>query len=242
MQFPVIIGGIVPIIHVQGIKDNQLILNGTILADIYLGKVKYWNDPAIKKMNPGLALPHSVIVPVRRADGSGTTYNFTNFLSKVSPAWKSKVGYSTDVQWPSMALGAKGNAGVAAQVQTIPNTIGYVEYAYTIENKLTTVKMVNADGKVVEASPNTFKSAASNAKWSANDGFYMILTNAPGKNSWPIAASTFVLLYKKESKNDTGKAIIKFFKWVYSHGGAFAAKLDYVAIPEKVYTMVENVW
>ncbi|HJO93832.1 MAG TPA: phosphate ABC transporter substrate-binding protein PstS [Victivallales bacterium] len=242
IQFPVIVGGIVPIVHVQGLKANQLLLNGKVLADIYLGKVKYWNDPAIQKLNPGLTLPHTVIVPVRRADGSGTTYNFTNYLSKVSPVWKSKVGFSTDVQWPSMALGAKGNAGVAAQVQTIPNTIGYVEYAYAIQNKLTTVKMVNADGKTVVASLDSFKAAASNAKWSSDKGFYMILTNAPGKNSWPIAASTFVLLYKKELKNDTGKAIVKFFKWVYSDGGEFATKLDYVAIPKNVNSIVEHMW
>lgn len=242
IQFPVIVGGIVLIVNISGIAPDQLVLDGKTLADIYLGKITKWNDPGIVKLNLNIKLPDKKIVLTRRADGSGTTFNFTNYLSKVSSDWKSKIGSSTDVQWPGMTIGAKGNAGVATQVKTIPNTIGYVEYAYAKQNKLTTVKMVNREGDVVTANMNSFKEAAANAVWDSSNGFNLVLTDAPGKNSWPIDASTFVLLYRDSLSKDEGKAIIKFFTWVFEKGQDQAQALDYVPIPDKVVKMIEDNW
>lgn len=242
IQFPVIVGGIVLIVNISGIAPDQLVLDGKTLGDIYLGKITKWNDPSITKLNPDTKLPDKKIVLTRRADGSGTTFNFTNYLSKVNPDWKSKVGSSTDVQWQGMTIGAKGNAGVATQVKTIPNTIGYVEYAYAKQNKLTTVKMVNNAGEIVSANADTFKEAAANAVWDPANGFNLVLTDAPGKNSWPIDASTFVLMYKDSLSKDEGKAIIKFFSWVFAKGQDQAKALDYVPIPDNVVKMVEDNW
>lgn len=233
-QFPIIVGGIVPVVNIKGVKANQLVLSGPLLSDIYSAKVKYWDDPNIKKLNPKLTLPHAMIIPIHRADGSGTTFNFTNYLSKVSPTWKKTVGSNTLVQWPSFGLGAKGNAGVANQVETTDNSIGYVEFAYAHSSNLTTTKMLNAAGRVVAPTLNSFKSAAANAKWSASNHYDVVLTNAPGATSWPIAASTFVLLPKQLSAVNHA-ALNKFFNWVYTSGGQYATKLDYVAIPKSVY-------
>lgn len=241
IQFPVIVGGIVPVVNIPGIKSGQLVLNGETLANIFLGKIKKWNDPAILKLNPGLKLPDSSIIIIRRADGSGTTFNFTNYLSKVSPEWKEKVGFSTDVQWPGMTMGAKGNAGVAAQVKTIPNTIGYVEYAFVKYVKIPTVDMINSEGTKVSPSLESFESAAANAKWNADNGFYLFLTDAPGKDSWPIVATTWVLMYKNENP-EIKKTIFNFFSWAYAEGKDQSKELDYVSIPDSVTGKIENYW
>ncbi len=233
-QFPMIIGGIVPIVNIKGIKQDQLVLSGKAISDIYLGHIKYWDDVAIKKLNPGLSLPHAMIITVHRADGSGTTFNFTNYLSKVSLEWKKKVGSNTMVMWPSFGLGAKGNAGVANQVMSIANSIGYVEYAYAEENQLDTVKMLNAAGHIVSPNNISFKAAAIHANWLSSKDYHLVLTNAPGKNSWPIDAATFILVPKMLS-DVKRKSMQKFITWAFEQGGNMALKLAYVPIPKSVY-------
>ncbi len=241
-QFPMITGGIVPIVNVKHIKNNQLILDGQVLADIYLGKITKWNDPKIKKLNPKLTLPDTSIVTVHRADGSGTTFNFTNYLSTVSPTWNKKVHFNTVVEWPgSSSLGARGNAGVASQIKMIPNSIGYVEYAYALQNGLVSAKMKNKAGQVVTANSPSFVSAAKYANWQAKNHFYQILTSQPGDNSWPIVATTFVLIPDRDSKA-TRQAALDFFRWSYRHGGKMAKQLDYVPIPKNVYQKIEKSW
>src|SRR3990172_6049276 len=225
-QFPTVIGGVVPVVNVQGIKPGDLHLTGALLADIYLGKVAKWNDKAIADLNPQLALPNQDIAVVRRADGSGTTFIFTNYLSKVSAEWKQKVGEGTAVQWP-VGLGGKGNEGVAAFVQRIPAAIGYVEYAYAKQNKLSYALMRNADGQFVAPEETTFKSAAAGADWTRS-AFAEILTNQPGKNSWPITGATFILMHKVQAKPEQGTEVMKFFDWAYANGDKMAADLIYV--------------
>ena len=239
LQFPTVIGGVIPVINVKGIAAGQLKLNGQVLGDIYLGKISKWNDPAIKALNASLALPDAAISPVRRADGSGTTFIFTNYLSKVSPEWKAKVGEGTAVNWPTGA-GGKGNEGVAAFVGRLPNSIGYVEYAYVKQNKMTFALMQNAAGKFVAPEEKAFKAAAAGAEWSKS--FYQILTNQPGADSWPITGATFILMHKVQDKPAQAAATLKFFQWAYEGGDKTASDLDYVPMPAVVKTQIEKTW
>ena len=241
IQWPMVMGGIVPVVNLEGVKPNELVLDGTTLAKIFLGEVKTWDDAAIKKLNPSAKLPSDAIVVVHRSDGSGTTFNFTDYLAKVSADWKSKVGSATSVEWPA-GIGAKGNEGVANNVQQAKNSIGYVETAYAKQNKLTTTKMVNKDGKAVEANGETVQAAAANADWEHSDGFYLIITDQPGANSWPISASTFILMPKSVPDAAAAGEALKFFSWAYKDGGKAAEELDYVAMPEAVKKLVESRW
>ncbi|HEU5293439.1 MAG TPA: phosphate ABC transporter substrate-binding protein PstS [Burkholderiaceae bacterium] len=239
MQFPTVIGGVVPVINVAGIAAGQLKLTGAVLGDIFLGKVTKWNDAAITALNPGVTLPDAAIAVVRRADGSGTTFIFTNYLSKANPEWKSKVGEGTAVNWPTGA-GGKGNEGVSAFVQRLPNSIGYVEYAYAKQNKMTTTLMRNQAGTFVAADDANFKAAAAGADWSKS--FYQILTDQPGKDSWPITGATFILMHKVQDKPTQAAAALKFFDWAYANGNQMAAELEYVTLPDPVKAMVHKAW
>ena len=239
VQFPTVIGGIVPVINVAGIKPGELKLSGQVLGDIYLGKITKWNDAAIVALNPGLALPDAAIAPVRRADGSGTTFGFTNYLSKVNPEWKSKVGEGTAVNWPTGA-GGKGNEGVAAFVGRLPNSIGYVEYAYVKQNKMNYAKLQNAAGNFVSPDDDNFKAAAAGAEW--DKSFYQILTNQPGKDAWPITSATFILMNKTQDKPAQATAALKFFDWAYKNGDKTAGDLDYVPMPDKVKQIIYKSW
>jgi len=239
VQFPTVIGGVVPVINVKGLTPGQLKLTGAVLADIYLGKITHWNDAAIKSLNAGLTLPDSPIAVVRRADGSGTSFIFTNYLSKVSPEWKSKVGEGTAVNWPTGA-GGKGNEGVAAFLGRLPDSIGYLEYAYVKQNKLNYVQMQNAAGSYVAPDDLTFKAAAAGATWSKS--FYQILTNQPGKDSWPITGATFILMHKKQDKPAQATTALKFFDWAYKSGDKTAIDLDYVPMPDSVKEVILKSW
>ena len=239
MQFPTAIGGVVPVINVKGINPGQLKLNGQVLGDIYLGKIAKWNDSAIKALNPSLALPDEPIAPVRRADGSGTTFIFTNYLSKVNPEWKTKVGEGTAVNWPAGA-GGKGNEGVAAFVGRLPNSIGYVEYSYVKQNKMNYAVMQNSEGNFVEPNDNSFKAAAAGANW--NKSFYQLLTNQPGKDAWPISGATFILMHKLQDKPENATETLKFFAWAYKNGDKVADELDYVPMPKSVLATIEKAW
>jgi phosphate transport system substrate-binding protein len=239
MQFPTVIGGVVPVVNIKGIAPGQLKLNGQVLGDIYLGKITKWTDPAIKALNPTLALPDAAIAPVRRADGSGTTFGFTNYLSKVNTEWKSKVGEGTAVNWPAGA-GGKGNEGVAAFVNRLPNSIGYVEYAYVKQNKMTYALMQNSAGNFVVPDAATFKAAAAGADWSKS--FYQILTNQPGKDAWPITSATFIIMYKTQEKPAEAVTALKFFDWAYKNGDKTADDLDYVPMPAVVKAQIEKAW
>jgi phosphate transport system substrate-binding protein len=239
VQFPTVIGGVVPVINIKGITPGQLKLTGPVLGDIYLGKITKWTDPAIKALNPGLALPDADIAPVRRADGSGTTFIFTNYLSKVSPEWKAKVGEGTAVNWPAGA-GGKGNEGVAAFVSRLPNSIGYVEYAYVKQNKMTYAQMQNSAGSFVSPDDTAFKAAAAGADWAKS--FYQILTNQPGKDSWPLTGATFILMHKAQDKPAEAASALKFFAWAYKNGDKMADALDYVPMPDVVKTQIEKSW
>jgi phosphate transport system substrate-binding protein len=238
-QFPTVIGGIVPVINVVGIKPGELKLTGALLADIFLGKVTKWNDKAIKELNPSLNLPDHDIGVVRRADGSGTSFVFTNYLSKSSPEWKTKVGEGTAPQWP-VGLGGKGNEGVSAFVQKLPGAIGYVEYAYAKTNKLTYALVQNKDKQFPQPDDTTFKAASSYAKWDNN--FNEILTDEPGKDSWPITSATFILVYKNQDKPAQGAEVLKFFDWAYKNGGKMAEELEYVALPDATMKLVRGSW
>jgi phosphate transport system substrate-binding protein len=239
VQFPTVIGGVIPVINIQGIQPGQLKLNGQVLGDIYLGKIAKWNDPAIKALNGGLALPDAAIAPVRRADGSGTSFIFTNYLSKVNAEWKGKVGEGTAVNWPAGA-GGKGNEGVAAFVGRLPNSIGYLEYAYVKQNKMTYALMQNAAGKFVAPEDKAFKAAAAGAEWARS--FYQILTNQPGADSWPITGATFILMHKTQDNAAQAAASLKFFHWAYQNGDQTADNLDYVPMPPVVKTQIEKAW
>jgi phosphate transport system substrate-binding protein len=241
LQFPMIMGGVVPVINVPGIAAGQLKLSGSTLAEIFLGKIGKWNDAAIAKENPGLTLPDTAITVVYRADGSGTTWIFTNYLSKVSQFWKDSVGNDKSVKWPS-GVGGKGNEGVAAYVQRIKGSIGYVEYAYALQNKLTYSQLQNRAGAYVSPTSESFQAAAANADWANAKGFYLVLTDQPGKDSWPITGASFILVYKEQADAAKAKAVLSFFDWCYRNGGSTAEKLDYVPIPEKVIKLVEKVW
>jgi phosphate transport system substrate-binding protein len=239
LQFPTVIGGVVPVVNIPGIAAGQLKLTGALIADIYLGKITKWNDAAITAVNPGLNLPDAAIAPVRRADGSGTTFIFTNYLSKVSPEWKDKVGEGTAVNWPAGA-GGKGNEGVAAFVGRLPNSIGYVEYAYVKQNKMVYAQMKNKNGNFVSPDDTAFKAAAAGADWAKS--FYQILTEQPGKDAWPMTGATFILMHKTQDKPANAAAALKFFAWAYANGDKMADDLDYVPMPASVKTAIEKSW
>ena len=239
LQFPTVIGGVVPVVNIKGIAPGQIKLTGPLLADIYLGKITKWNDPALTALNPGVPLPDELIAVVRRADGSGTTFIFTNYLSKVSEEWKSKVGEGTAVNWPTGA-GGKGNEGVAAFVQRLPGSIGYVEYAYVKQNKMTYTQMRNKDGAFVHPNDDAFKAAAAGADWSKT--FYQITTEQPGKASWPLTNPTYILMYKTQDKPVNATNTLKFFDWVFANGDKMADELDYVPLPDSVKNLVRKQW
>ena len=240
-QFPMVMGGIVPVVNLDGVKPGDLTLDGPTLAKIFLSEIKNWNDPAIQKLNPNAKLPNQAIAIVHRSDGSGTTYNFAYYLAEVSPDWKSKVGVNTSVQWPS-GIGAKGNEGVANNVANTKGSIGYVEYAYAKQNNLTVTKMVNKDGKTVAPTSEAFQAAAANADWKSQPGYGVILANQPGEKSWPMTAATWILVYKKPSDPAATGEALKFFAWAYKNGGQMAETLDYVPMPTKVVSDVERYW
>jgi phosphate transport system substrate-binding protein len=239
VQFPAVIGGTVPVINVKGIAPGQMKLDSQTLGDIYLGKITRWNDAAIKALNPGLALPDAAIAPVRRADGSGTTFNFTNYLSRVHPEWKAKVGEGTAVNWP-VGAGGKGNEGVAAFVARLPNSIGYVEYSYVKQNKMTYTLLKNKDGQFVAPDDDAFKAAAAGADW--NKSFYQLITDQPGKGTWPISTATFILMHVKQDKPANATEVLKFFNWAFSNGGKAASDLDYVPMPTAVIATIQKSW
>jgi phosphate transport system substrate-binding protein len=241
IQFPTVMGGIVPVVNLDGINSGDLTIDGPTLAKIFLGEIKTWDDPAIKKLNPQAKLPSQAIAIVHRSDGSGTTFIFTNYLSKVSPKWQSKVGSNTSVEWPG-GIGAKGNEGVANNVVQTKGSIGYVETAYAKQNKLTTAKMINKDGKVVSAAPEAIQAAAAGADWAHAPGFYMILTDASGAASWPIAGATFILIPKKPDDAAAAQEALKFFDWAYKNGSQMASELDYVPLPSNVTALIRKTW
>jgi len=234
-------GAIVPVVNLEGIKPGELVLSGEVLGDIYLGKITKWDDAAIAKLNPKLKLPTDAITVVRRSDGSGTTFNFTDYLSKSNADWKSKVGSGTAVEWPA-GVGAKGNEGVAGNVGQTKNAIGYVEYAYAKQNKLTYAALINKAGKTVQPTIAAFQAAASNADWAKAPGYYVILTDQPGEASWPITAATFILMHKDATDKAASQEAIKFFKWSFEKGDKMAEELDYIPMPEPVVKLIEKTW
>jgi phosphate transport system substrate-binding protein len=241
LQFPAIIGGVVPIVNLEGIAPGQLRFTGPVLADIYLGKIKSWNDKAIADLNPGVKLPADPITVVRRSDGSGTTFLWTDYLSKVSPEWKQKVGSSTAVAWPE-GVGGKGNEGVAAYVQRIKGSIGYVEYAYAKKNRMSYASVQNRDGQFVQPDDATFQAAAAGADWKGVPGMGVILTDQPGKGSWPITGASFILMHAKQDRPENGVEVMKFFDWAFKNGAKMAEELDYVAIPPVVSQQIADAW
>ena len=241
MQFPMVMGGVVPVVNVPGVKPGNLHLSGKVLAEIYMGDIKKWNDSRIAELNKGLKLPSRAITVVHRSDGSGTTWIFTNYLSKVSSTWKDKIGNDKAVSWPA-GVGGKGNEGVASYVKRIKGSIGYVEYAYALQNKMSYARLQNQAGNFVSPTSENFQAAAANADWSHAPGFYMVLTDEPGAKSWPITGATFILVYKTQDKPANGAAVLKFFHWAYHNGGTMAQKLDYVPMPSSVVSLVEKTW
>jgi phosphate transport system substrate-binding protein len=239
IQFPTVMGGVVPVVNVKGVAPGQLKLTGQVLGDIHLGKITKWNDAAITALNPGVALPDAAIAVVRRADGSGTTFIYTNYLSKVNAEWKAKVGEGAAVNWPAGA-GGKGNEGVAAFVQRLPNSIGYVEYSYAKANKMSHVMLRNQAGNYVNPDDATFKAAAAGAAW--DKSFYQILTEQPGKDAWPITGATFILMHKAQDKPAQAAAALKFFDWAFTNGDKLSVELEYVPMPDSVETMVRRAW
>jgi phosphate transport system substrate-binding protein len=241
MQFPAIIGGVVPVVNIEGIAPGALKFTGPVLADIYLGKIKSWNDKAITDLNAGVKLPTDPITVVRRSDGSGTTFIWTDYLSKVSDEWKTKVGASTAVAWPE-GVGGKGNEGVAAYVQRIKGSVGYVEYAYAKKNKMAHAAVQNKEGQFVQPDDKSFQAAATYADWKGAPGFYQILTNQPGKTSWPITGASFILLHTKQDKPENAAEVLKFFDWAFKNGQKMADELDYVALPDEVTKVIAVAW
>ena len=241
VQFPMVMGGIVPVVNIAGIKPGELVLDGPTLAAIFLGAVKRWDDPAIKKLNPGINLPAQPIAVVHRSDGSGTTFNFTYYLAQVSADWKSEVGSATSVEWPN-GIGAKGNEGVSNNVTQTQGSIGYVEYAYALQNKMVYTKMINKDGKTVEPTSGAFQAAAANADWNSVPGYGVILANQPGAESWPMTAATFILIPKQPTDPAAATEALKFFAWAYDKGDKMAEELDYVPMPKKVVGEIEKMW
>ena len=240
-QFPSVIGGVVPVVNIPGVAPGKIRFTGPVLADLFLGKIKMWNDPAIAAINPGLTLPATKVTIVHRSDGSGTTFNFVNYLSKVSPAWKAGPGEGTAVKWPG-GIGGKGNEGVAAFVKQIKGGLGYVELSYALQNKMSYATMQNAAGKWILPSDESFAAAAASADWASSKDFYLVITNAPGEASWPITATNFIIMYKKPKNVANAKAAKDFFKWVYVNGDAQAKKLDYVPLPAALVKQIEAYW
>jgi phosphate transport system substrate-binding protein len=240
-QFPTVIGGVVPVANVPGIKPGQLVFDGPVLANISLGTIKFWDDAAIKKLNPGVALPHLAILGVHRADGSGTNFIFTNYLSKVSPAWASTVGAATLVDWPS-GVGAKGNEGVASTVKQREGALGYVEFAYAKQNALSYIRMINHDGVAVEPTAEAFQAASARTDWAHAPGFYVVLTNQPGHDAWPIAGATFILVYKQPPDAAKTKDVLKFFDWAYANGSDMAKAQYYVPLPASTVDAIKKSW
>jgi len=240
-QFPAVMGGIVPVVNLDGVKPGELVIDGPTLARIFLNEIKSWDDPAIKKLNPSVNLPKQAIAIVHRSDGSGTTYNFAYYLAEVSPTWKSKVGVNTSVQWPA-GIGAKGNEGVANNVANTKGSIGYVEYAYAKQNKLTYTQMINKAGKTVAPTSEAFQAAAANANWKSQPGYGVILANQPGNQSWPMTAATWILVYKQPADPVATGEALKFFAWAYKNGGKMAEALDYVPMPANVVKDIEKTW
>ena len=238
-QFPTVVGGVIAVVNLPGIKAGELTLSGEVLGNMYLGKIKTWNDPAIAGLNPGMKLPNTDIAVVRRADGSGTSFIWTHYLSQVNPEWKSKVGEGATVSWP-LGIGGKGNDGVAAFVQRVPGAVGYVEWAYAKQNNMTYTAMKNAAGTVVKPSTETFKAAAAGAEWSKS--FYQILTNEPGKDAWPIVGATFVLVHAVQAKPAQGTETLKFFDWAFKNGDQAAQELDYISLPDAVESEIRAQW
>jgi phosphate transport system substrate-binding protein len=241
VQWPMVMGAIVPVVNLDGVKAGDMVLDGETLASIYLGKITKWDDPAIKKLNPNVKLPSDAIAVVRRSDGSGTTFNFTDYLSKASADWKSKVGSGTAVEWPT-GVGAKGNEGVSGNISQTKNSIGYVEYAYAKQNKLTYTGLINKAGKTVQPTVEAFQAAASNADWAKAPGYYVILTDQPGEKSWPITASTFILMHREPTDKAASAEAIKFFKWAFANGDKMAEDLDYIPMPDSVVKLIEKTW
>lgn len=241
VQWPMVMGAIVPVVNLEGVKAGEMVFDGETLANIYLGKITKWDDAAIKKLNPNVKLPSDAITVVRRSDGSGTTFNFTNYLSKASADWKSKVGEGTAVEWP-VGVGAKGNEGVSGNISQTKNSIGYVEYAYAKQNKLTYTGLVNKAGKTVQPTVEAFQAAASNADWAKAPGYYVILTDQPGEKSWPITAATFILMHKEPADKAASKEALKFFAWAFKNGTKAAEELDYIPMPESVVKLIEKTW
>ena len=239
VQFPTVIGGVVPVVNIKGIAPGQIKLTGQVLGDIYLGKITKWNDAALTALNPGVPLPDEAISVVRRADGSGTSFIFTNYLSKANPEWKAKVGEGTAVNWPTGA-GGKGNEGVAAFISRLPNSIGYVEYAYVKQNKMTYTQLKNQAGAFVSPDDVNFKAAAAGAEW--NKSFYQVLTDQPGKDSWPLTGATFIMMHKSQDKPVQASNSLKFFEWAYSSGDKMAADLEYMPLPDAVKALVRTQW
>lgn len=240
-QFPVIVGGVVPVVNIEGVAPGALQLTGSVLADIFLGKITKWDDPAIQKLNPKLKLPNQRVSVVHRSDGSGTTFNWANYLSKVSPTWKTKAGEGTSISWPT-GVGGKGNEGVAAYVKQIKGSIGYVELAYALQNKMSYTALQNKAGKFVQPSTNTFQAAAAGTNWNQNPDFYNIITNAPGENSWPITATTFVIMHKVPKSANESREALNFFKWSLENGQADAKALDYIPLPNNLVKEIEGYW
>lgn len=241
LQFPAVIGGTVPVVNIDGIKPGELRLSGTVLADIYLGKITKWDDEAIKALNPDLNLPNKSIVVVHRSDGSGTTFGWTNYLSKVSADWKEKVGEGKAVKWPT-GQGGKGNEGVAAYVRQLKDSIGYVEYAYAKQNQLSWTQLENKDGQFVQPSQESFAAAAANADWQGTPGMGVVLTNETGAQSWPVTAATFILMHKSQDKPANAEAVLTFFDWAFTNGKDMAAELDYVPLPTEVTDQIKQLW
>jgi len=241
IQFPMIIGGVVPVVNIPGVKPGDLVLDGPTLASIFMGEIPKWNDARIKSLNPKLSLPDVAIAPTYRSDGSGTNFLFTYYLSDVSPTFKSKIGANSSVEWP-VGIGAKGNEGVASMATQTVGAIGYVEYAYAKQNKMAYVQLKNKEGKVVAPEASAFQAAAANADWSKAEGYYLILTNQSGAKSWPITGASFILMYKQAKNADESQAALKFFDWAYSSGTTLATDLDYVPLPAAVIKLVEKTW
>lgn len=241
IQFPMIMGGVVPVVNVKGVTPGKLNLSPETISGVYLGKIKKWNDPAIVEENPGLTLPNKDITVVSRADGSGTTWIFTNYLDKISKQWHAKIGFGKSVDWP-VGVRGKGNEGVAAYVQRLDGSIGYVEYAYALQSKMTYTNLKNKAGKVVTPSIDSFQAAAANADWANAPGYYVVLTDQPGEGSWPITGASYIIIHKKQSDKKIADAMIGFFDWSYRHGGDMAKRLDYVPMPDSVVKMVQDKW
>lgn len=243
LQFPMVIGGVVPVFNLEGFTAGQIQLLAQNLADMYLGKIKKWNDPAIAKNNPGLKLPDLDVTTIHRADGSGTTWIFTNYLAKVSKEWREKVGFGKAPRWPEAnSVAGKGNEGVAAFVKKVNGAVGYVEYAYSLQNKISYVKLQNKAGNFVAPSIESFQASAANADWVHAPGFYLVLTDQPGEETWPISGASFILMYKEQKDAATAKQVLEFFDWCYNHGADLAVNLHYVPMPKNVVQLVEDAW